>query len=83
MFILVVDAHSKWPKTFNMKQCTKADKVVAVFKEIFSRVGLPNLVVSNSSLQYKSGEFKTFLKRNGISHSYTPPYNPASNSAAI
>ena len=39
-------------------------------------------VLSDNGPQYKSDEINKFLKANGIKHSYTTPYYPATNIAA-
>lgn len=82
MFLLVLDAHSKWPEIFNMKNNTQATKLIKVFKQLFCRHGLPDLLVSDNGRQYTSNEFAIFLKEQKISHSFTPPYCPATNGAA-
>ena len=82
MFLLIIDAHSKWPEIFNMKSNTQSDNLIKAFKNVFSRYGLCDHVVSDNGSQYKSDEFNKFLKVNGIKHFYTPPYYPATNGAA-
>ena len=82
MFLLILDAHSKWPEIFNMKNNTQAASTIKAFKAIFSRFGLAHHVVSDNGSQLKSEEFRNFLKRNGIQHSFSPPYYPATNGAA-
>lgn len=82
MFLVVVDAHSKWPEIVNMKNNTQADKLIKAFKQIFSRHGLPDLLVSDNGRQYTSIEFKNFLKKRKIKHAFSPPYCPATNGAA-
>lgn len=82
MFMLVVDAHSKWPEIIDMKTNTETDRVISAFKKMFCRFGLPEHVVSDNGPQYTSDDFKDFLKRNGICQSFSPPYNPATNGAA-
>ena len=39
MFLLVVDAHSKWPKVFAM-QSTTADKTIEVLRQLFAAYGI-------------------------------------------
>lgn len=66
MFMLVLDAHSKWLEIIDMGTCTKATKVIAEFKKLFARFGLPKHVVTDNGTQYTSDEFKTFLRVNGV-----------------
>lgn len=44
-----------------MKLNTKADRSVIVFKEIFSRFGLPYLLVCDNGPQYRSDNFKIYV----------------------
>ena len=39
-FLIVMDAHSKWPKVIEM-QTTNATKTIAVLQTLFASYGLP------------------------------------------
>lgn len=82
MFLLIIDAHSKWPEIVNMRNNTKATKLIEKFKVILSRFGLPELVVCDNGPQYRSEEFKSFLKRIGIKQTFSQPFYPSTNGAA-
>ena len=47
-----------------------------------SSYGLPEEGVSDNGPQFVSHDFTNFMKMNGIKHTLTPPYHPASNRAA-
>ncbi|XP_016343694.1 uncharacterized protein LOC107689988 [Sinocyclocheilus anshuiensis] len=64
MYLVVVDAHSKWPKVCVMDSTTSA-KTIQVLRTLFSRYGLPEVLVSDNGPQFTSEEFQTFLKANG------------------
>lgn len=81
MYLLIIDAHSKWPEIINFKNNTKTYKVIEEFKSLFARFGLPLHVVSDGGPQFRT-EFVNFLRRNSINHSYSPPYHPATNGVA-
>ena len=81
MFFVAMDAHSKWLEVYPMKSTT-AEKTVEVVREMFSRYGLCNELVSDNGPQFISDEFKSFLYTNGVKHTLTAPYHPASNGAA-
>ena len=51
-------------------------------KTFFSSFGLPGEIVSDNGPQFTAHLFQTFCEHNGIKHSHTPPYHPASNGAA-
>ncbi|XP_046737570.1 uncharacterized protein K02A2.6-like [Diprion similis] len=82
MFLIVVDAHSKWTEVINMKKDTTAHKLIKVLDEIFSRYGIPKHLVSDNGPQLSSDEFRKFLKMYKIKHTFSPPYYPATNGAA-
>ncbi|KYM96891.1 Uncharacterized protein K02A2.6 [Cyphomyrmex costatus] len=82
MYLIIIDAHSKWPEVINFHNNTKACKLVEVFKELFARLGLPLHCVTDGGPQFRSSEFHEFLLRNGVKHSFSPPYHPATNGAA-
>ncbi|XP_062389467.1 uncharacterized protein K02A2.6 [Sardina pilchardus] len=81
MFLVVVDAHSKWPEVVVMKN-TSAERTIEELRSIFSRFGLPQQLVSDNGPQLISEEFKTFMEENGIQHIRTAPYHPATNGLA-
>ena len=61
---------------------TQADNLIKGLKNVFSRYGLCDDIVSDNGSLYKSDVLDKFLKVNVIKHSYTPLYNPATNGAA-
>ena len=81
MYLIAVDAHSKWPEVYEMAQTT-ATKTITVLRHLFSTYGLPEQVVSDNGPQFTSEEFATFMKANGIKHVRVAPYHPASNGLA-
>ena len=81
MFLVVVDAHSKWPEIFKMKNTTAAN-TISILRALFARTGLPLQVVSDNGPQFVSEEFAKFMKSNGIHHIRSAPYHPATNGLA-
>ena len=80
-FLIAVDAFSKWPEIIDMSSTT-ATNTIKVLREIFSRHGLPEQIVSDNGPQFISAEFSEFCKVNGIKHFRVAPYHPASNGLA-
>jgi hypothetical protein len=80
-FLIVVDAHSKWPEIIPTKP-TNSTATIKILREIFSRFGLPSILVSDNGSNFRSSEFEDFLKANGIHHKYSAPYHPATNGQA-
>lgn len=81
MYMVVVDAHSKWPEVHIMDSTTSS-KTIQVLWGLFSRYGIPHVLVSDNGPQFCSEEFGTFLKSNGVKHIRSAPYHPASNGLA-
>ena len=81
MFLVVVDAHSKWPEVIKMRTATSATTIEAL-RDIFARFGVPDQIVSDNGSQFCSDEFQFFLKANGIKHMRSTPYHPSTNGLA-
>ncbi|CAI6351975.1 unnamed protein product [Macrosiphum euphorbiae] len=81
MFIVILDAYSKWVFVKRMLNITSSSTVM-VLREYFATWGIPGKLVSDNGPSLCSVEFETFLKNNGVFHIKTAPYNPLSNSAA-
>uniref|UniRef100_A0A1X7TCL9 Integrase catalytic domain-containing protein n=1 Tax=Amphimedon queenslandica TaxID=400682 RepID=A0A1X7TCL9_AMPQE len=81
MFLVVVDAYSKWLDV-HMTISTTTLATLDLLRRSFATLGLPEVVVSDNAANFTSEEFRSFMKRNGIKHVRTPPYHPASNGIA-
>ena len=81
MFLIAVDAHSKWPEVVMMSSTT-SQLTIDVLRSLFSRYGLPEQLVSDNGPQFTSEEFAQFTKMNGIKHILCAPYHPSSNGLA-
>nr|XP_024658736.1 uncharacterized protein K02A2.6-like [Maylandia zebra] len=81
MYLVVVDAHSKWPEVHIMDSTT-VGKTIQVLRGLFSRHGIPHVLVSDNGPQFCSEEFRVFLKANGVKHIRSAPYHPATNGLA-
>ena len=81
MYLVVVDAYSKYLEIFPMKK-TDSSHTIEKLRHLFSQFGLPEHIVSDNGPQFVSEEFETFLRRNVIQHTKTPPRHPATNGLA-
>uniref|UniRef100_A0A8C4NCS6 Gypsy retrotransposon integrase-like protein 1 n=1 Tax=Eptatretus burgeri TaxID=7764 RepID=A0A8C4NCS6_EPTBU len=81
MFLVVVDAFSKWPEVVVM-QSTMAENTVEKLRSIFANKGIPEVLVSDNGPQYVSGLFNDFMVQNGVKHLKSAPYHPATNGQA-
>ena len=81
MFLIVVDAFSKWPEVVQMRTST----TTATIKElgrIFAQQGYPKVLVSDNGTQFTAKEFQDYCQKNGIQHIRSPPYQPHCNGQA-
>ena len=80
-FLIAVDAHSKWAEVVEMSQTTTA-KTITALRHMFATHGIPEQLVSDNGPQFTSTEFVEFVKANGIKHTKSSPYHPATNGKA-
>ena len=81
MFLIVVDAHSKWMDVVIVNSATST-VTIEKLRAMFAVHGLPETLVSDNGTVFTSAEFKEFLQRNNIQHIRTAPYHPVSNGQA-
>ena len=81
MFLVVVDAHSKWPEVIPVSSTTSST-TIEVLRDLFARFGIPEQIVSDNGSQFVSEEFQAFVRSNGIRHITSAPYHPATNGLA-
>ena len=65
VYLIILDAHSKWVEVAQMRSKTSA-KVIVVFKNYIAQWGLPHYLVTDNDPSFDSEEFQKFLKINGI-----------------
>lgn len=81
MFLLVIDALSKWPEICVMSSITST-ATISKLNEMFARFGIPDTIISDNGTQFTSFFFKEFCEKNGIVHIRTAPFHPQSNGQA-
>ena len=81
MYLVVIDAHSKWIDVFPTKSAT-ALSTVQLLRQLFSRFGIPDSIVSDNGTTFTAQEFQEFCRSNGIKHIRVAPYHPSSNGLA-
>ncbi|KAK3909808.1 hypothetical protein KUF71_019817 [Frankliniella fusca] len=80
-FLVMVDSYTKWPIVKLVSDMSAANLITHV-RYCFADYGVPDLIVTDNGTQFKSEEFRNFLKRNGVRHLTSPPWHPASNGMA-
>ena len=73
MFLVLIDAHSKWIEVFPTNGSTSL-VVIEHLRTIFAQFGLPETIVSDNGSCFVSEEFSVFLLANGIKHITSAPY---------
>lgn len=81
MYLVVMDAHSKWMDVHIMHRTTSASTIVKL-REIFATHGLLETIVSENGQNFMSTKFENFLAKDGIKHTKVLPYHPVSNGQA-
>ncbi|XP_052749157.1 uncharacterized protein K02A2.6-like [Galleria mellonella] len=81
IFLVLVDAHSKWIECLDMPNMT-SQSLILNLKKVFSRFGLPKTIVTDNATTFTSSEFGKFCDVNGITHILSPVYSPQSNGLA-
>ena len=81
MYLVLIDAHSKWIEAFQTASATSA-AVIEELRTLFAQFGVPETLVTDNGTCFVSTEFKAFLKSNGIQQLTSAPYHPASNGLA-
>ena len=81
MFLIIVDAHSKWLDAHIMSSITST-KTIQILRSVFATHGLPQKVVTDNGTSFTSQEFQEFMKANGIKHVTSSPYHPSTNGLA-
>lgn len=82
VYLIVVDAYSKWLECVHMDRGTSTNALIQKLKDMFSRFGVPYVIVSDNDVKISSAEFHTFYRVNGIEYLNSPIYHPASNGQA-
>ena len=80
-YLVIVDAYSKWPEVYEVSNITSST-TVSILKEVMSRFGNVDVIVSDNGTQFASHQFSEFCNQRGIQHIRTSPYHPQSNGLA-
>lgn len=82
-YLIVVDYYSRYPELALLgKSDFSSQRVISIMKSMFSRHGIPELVISDNGPQYASQEFSGFAQEYGFKHVTSSPHYPRANGAA-
>ena len=81
MFLILIDAHSKWMEVHMTKSSTLL-MTIEKMRSTFATLGLPEQLVADNGPSFTSEEFQQFMRNNRVHHIMTSPYHPSSNGLA-
>ncbi len=81
MWLILVDATSKWAEIIPLKEANSRNTILAL-ESIFARFGLPHQLFSDNGTPFTSDEFKAFCEERRIAHIRSTPWHPRSNGEA-
>ncbi|XP_055865631.1 uncharacterized protein LOC129928743 [Biomphalaria glabrata] len=76
--LTLVDTCTRWPEAIPLVNISAID-VTRALSEIFSRTGLPEVILSDRGSQFTADITKTFMEMYNIKMKFTTPYHPQSN----
>lgn len=77
-FLIIVDYFSNYVEVSKLNNIASST-VIQSMKEIFSRHGIPETVISDNGTQYSSREFRKFAEEWGFHHVTSSPNYPQAN----
>nr|XP_023885168.1 uncharacterized protein LOC111997322 [Quercus suber] len=80
--IVAVDYFTKWAEAEALANIRDTDVKRFVWKNIVTKFGVPESLISDNGLQFDSKAFRTFCKDLGIKNKYSTPAYPQSNGLA-
>ena len=81
MFLVTIDAYSKWLDVQVVNAATSRVTTERL-RTLFATHGIPEVVVSDNGTTFTSTEFSQFMTKNGIRHVKIAQHHPSSNSLA-
>ncbi|XP_050253830.1 uncharacterized protein LOC126699902 [Quercus robur] len=82
-FVLVaVDYFTKWAEAKALANIWDVDVKKFIWKNIITRFGVPNSLISDNELQFESRSFREFCSNLGIRNRYSTPAYPQGNGQA-
>ena len=80
LYLLVfVDYYSRWVELFPLRRATAETVSQVLHKEILTRWGVPDYVLSDQGSQFISSVFSETCRRWNLKHKKTTPYHPQTN----
>ncbi|XP_031354229.1 uncharacterized protein K02A2.6-like [Photinus pyralis] len=81
-YFVIIDSHSNWPEVFASNSAPNTELTIEYLREVFSRFGIPRIIVSDNATIFTSDRFTSFCSNNGIKQCFSAPGHPATNGTA-
>ncbi|KAF2893713.1 hypothetical protein ILUMI_12461 [Ignelater luminosus] len=78
-FLIIVDYYSKYPEIMSLHNDLTVDNIINKMKAIFSRHGIPKIVMSDSAKQFNSLQYKEFASKWNFQIQLSSPHHQQSN----
>ncbi|GFV82265.1 pro-Pol polyprotein [Trichonephila clavipes] len=76
--LCLMDQHSRWSEAIPLKSLTAKSTCEALL-EIFSRTGIPEVIVMDNAINFTASLTQEFLKILGACPRFSTPYHPEGN----
>ena len=80
-YLVIVDYFSRYPEIFKLTSTT-SQKIIGCLKSVFSRLGIPEVFISDNGPQFASQDFANFAKDYTFQHVTSSPHFAQSNGLA-
>ncbi|XP_060117940.1 uncharacterized protein K02A2.6-like, partial [Heteronotia binoei] len=81
IFMIIVDAYSKWLEVIPVGS-TSAAAAIKALRRVLCTHGIPDTIVSDNGTAFTAADFQGFLNRYLIKHIRSAPFHPATNGQA-
>ena len=82
MWLVVMDAFSKWPHVLKLNKYPTSETTTSALDDLFAIWGRPETIVSDNGPQFASKKFADWCNAHSIAHLTSAPFHPASNGEA-
>ncbi|GFT36313.1 protein NYNRIN [Trichonephila clavipes] len=80
--LCLMDQHSRWPEAIPLKSLTAKSTCEALL-EIFSRTGIPEVIVMDNATNFTASLTQEFSKILGACPRFSTPYHPEGNGTVV
>lgn len=78
-YLLAIDYYSRDVEITLMPNSTTTEVTIARLKKVFSRHGIPDILITDNGPQFASSDFASFARTWGFDHVTSSPHYPQSN----